>query len=345
MASISKRTNKEGRITWRAVIRLQGHPTVCKTFSRKKEAEDWASFTERDIKLGKYQFQRQNHTYGDRLERFINDGALEHHRSLRDTLRHLDYWKTRFSEYDLVHLTPEFIGKERKLLLYTPTHRGLPRSPGTVNRYFAALSSSLSYAVKSLRWIDLNPCINMKKLKENKGKERTLSLEEADLILEQCKRSKNSYLYCIILLALTTGMRKGEILGLKWNQIDFDNGLAHLRETKNNHNRTVPLVEEVLDEIETIYNNRNPAKEHVFASRTAFGEIDINKAWYTVLKRSGIENLRFHDLRHSFATMAAQQGASNLELSTAMGHKTLQMLKRYTHLEGNLTRKYSSHIS
>jgi integrase len=83
----------------------------------------------------------------------------------------------------------------------------------------------------------------------------------------------------------------------------------------------------------------------IFASKTAFGEIDIKKPWQDALKRTKLTNLRFHDIRHSFATLAARQGASNLELATAMGHRTLQMLQRYTHLEADLVKKYSEGIT
>jgi integrase len=115
--------------------------------------------------------------------------------------------------------------------------------------------------------------------------------------------------------------------------------------TKNGRPRSIALVDEVIDELKKIYSNRQPNKPLVFSSRTAFGKIDIKKGWREALKRAEISGLTFHGLRHSFCTMAASQGASNLELANAMGHRTLQMLMRYTHLEGNLTRKYSEAIT
>ncbi len=83
----------------------------------------------------------------------------------------------------------------------------------------------------------------------------------------------------------------------------------------------------------------------VFASKTAFGRIDIKKAWQTALRIASITNYRAHDMRHTFATFAAAQGASNMELATAMGHRTLQMLQRYTHLDVQITKKISKRIS
>jgi len=120
MATIYKRTSKDGKrvLGWKAVIRIKGYPTVCEICDRKQEALDWAQDTENKIKAGKFQFGRQkNLSFQDLVSRYIMSGALEHQKSSKDTLRYLEYWKTRFKSYALVHLTPEFIAKERQLLI------------------------------------------------------------------------------------------------------------------------------------------------------------------------------------------------------------------------------------
>jgi integrase len=348
MASIFKRKLKDGKsFTWRTVVRVQGHPPICNTFQRKKEAEEWGKEVERQIKMGKFKFEHRDNkrTYNDLAERYVSDGALEHLRSVDDVLRHLNYWKERLGSYALVHLTPELLSKERQLLVDTPTAKGQKRSSATVNRYIATLSSSLTYGCRQLRWLDENPCFNLIKLKEAKGRDRILSEEEAMRLLNACRESRSPYLFCIVLMAITTGMRQGEILKLKWDEIDLENQLAHLRETKNGRPRSVPLVDEIVAELKRLYESRMPNKPLIFASKTAFGQIEIKKVWQEALRSAGIENLRFHDIRHSFATLAARQGASNLELATAMGHRTLQMLQRYTHLEADIVRKYSQGIT
>ncbi len=349
MATIYRRKSKDGTrvLGWKAVVRIKGYPTVCEVFDRKQEADDWAQQVERQIKMGQFKFDRLKtlHTFDDLLTRYKSSGALEHHKAAEDTLRHLEYWKGQFASYALIHITPELIAKERQLLLKTPTEKGKARSPSTVNRYIAALSSLLSYASRELRWIDDNPCFNLIKLKEPAGRDRILTDEEMGRLLTAGQESRSPYLFPIILLALTTGMRQGEILGLKWNDIDLENRVAHIRDTKNSSPRSVPLVDSILDELKRLYEKRQPHKDYVFASHTTFGQIDIKKIWQTALKNLHINNLRFHDLRHTFATLAAKQGASNLELATAMGHKTLQILKRYTHMEAETTRKYSIGIT
>ncbi len=346
MASIQKRKNKNGTSHWRAVVRIKGYPTVCNHFDRKQEAEDWAVGIEREIKQGKYNFDRHKDqkTFSQLIDRYLSDGALEHIRSAEDVTYHLNYWKSRIGDYALIHLTSEFIGQERQHLANVPTNKNLKRSPATVNRYIASLSALFSHSVR-LQWIDENPCFRLTKLKENPGRDRVLSEEEISRLLITARRSKSPYLYSFILMSLTTGARQGEILGLEWRYIDFDNKLAHLKETKNGRPRSISLADSVIEELKTLFQKRHPAKPLVFASRTAFGRVDLKKAWQEALKRAQIDNCRVHDMRHTFCTLAARQGASNLELATAMGHRTLNMLQRYTHLDAQVTKKFSKNIS
>jgi integrase len=166
----------------------------------------------------------------------------------------------------------------------------------------------------------------MIKLKESSRRDRVLSHEEIQKLLEVCRQSTSPYLFCIVLIGFTTGARQGEILGLEWRYVDFDNKLAYLKETKNGRPRSVALSDEVIDELKSLYEKRIPLKPLVFASKTVFGKTDIKKAWGTALEKAGIADFHFHDIRHGFASLAASQGASNLELATAMGHRTLSML-------------------
>ncbi|MEI8366730.1 MAG: site-specific integrase, partial [Parachlamydiaceae bacterium] len=338
---------KDGKsFTWRAVVRIKGFPTASKSFERKQEAEDWGQETERGIKQGQFKFamHKKQHTYAELIDRLHSDGALEHHRSFKKVRSQYEYWQRRIGTYALVHITSELISKERQLLMEGLTPKGTKRSAGTINRYMTVLSSTFNHAVKRLRWLHENPCASLLKLKDDAKRDETLKIEDFARLFDAIRESKSHYLYCIVLIALTTGARQGEILGLEWSHIDFENKLAHLTKTKNSHPRSVALVEPVIVELKKLYDSRKLNKPLVFASHTAFGKIDIKKSWRAALKKANI-SLTFHGLRHSFCTMAAQQGASNLELASAMGHRTLQMLLRYTHLEANLTRKYSEGIT
>lgn len=305
MASIYKR--KEGG--WRAVIRMQGYPTVCKTFERKQEADDWAKENERRIKLGQFSFIAHNtrHTYADLLDRMEVDGVHAHQRSFKNCRSQFDYWKQRLGSYALIHITPELIAQERKTLIDSLLPDGSKRSPSTINRYAAVLSSTLGYAVKKLRWITENPCRTLSRLKESSGRDRILNDDEITRLLEACKQSKSPLLYPIVLFALTTGARRGEILKLEWRHIDLEKGIAFLTETKNGRPRSVALSDPVIAELRVLHNVRHPSKPLVFASKTAFGQIDIKKGWMQAVQRAGLTDYHFHDLRHQFATLAASQ--------------------------------------
>ncbi|PIS02280.1 MAG: integrase [Chlamydiae bacterium CG10_big_fil_rev_8_21_14_0_10_42_34] len=347
MASVYRRKNANGTTVWRAVIRIKGYPSISNHFERKQEADDWANETERRIKLGQFNFSAHNkhHTYADLLHRMEGDGAFDLQRSFRNCRSQFDYWKQRLGVYALIHITPELIAQERKTLIDAILPDGAKRSPATINRYTAVLSATFGYAVKKLRWITENPCRTLSKLKENSGRDRILNDEEITRLLAACKESKTSLPYPIVLFALTTGARRGEILGLEWKHIDLEKGIAFLTETKNGRPRSVALSDPVIVELKMLFEARNSLKPLVFASKTAFGRIDIKKSWMQAVKRSDLTDYHFHDLRHQFATFAAGQGASNVELATAMGHRTLSMLLRYSNLDAKNSKKFSDHIS
>lgn len=350
MASIYKRKDtdgKKGKPSWRAVIRIKGYPTVCKTSERKQELIDWAQEVERQIKNGQFNFDhyKNQHTFEQLVDRYIQDGILEHHRSADDTHRHLKYWKSRLGSYAIIHINAELLSKERKHLSETPTAKGAKRSAATTNRYMSSLSALLSYASNHLNWLSENPALRLKKLKESRGRDRVLGENEITRLLSAAKESKSLYLYCIILLSITTGARQGELLNIEWKDIDFENKIAYIRESKNGHPRSIALCDPVLEELIRFHQERNSHKPLVFASKTAFGRIDIKKAWQNALDRAEIKNCRFHDMRHTFCTYAAAKGASNLQLATATGHRTLSMLMHYTHMDAQVTKAFSNQIS
>ncbi|OGN61537.1 MAG: hypothetical protein A3F40_04360 [Chlamydiae bacterium RIFCSPHIGHO2_12_FULL_27_8] len=119
MVAIFKNKNKNGKVTgWHAVIRLKDYPVISKTFDRKQEAEDWGIAKEREIKAGQFNFDlhKSRRTLSDLVERYINDGVLENHKSAQDTIRHLNYWTERLGKFGLIYIIPELISKERKHL-------------------------------------------------------------------------------------------------------------------------------------------------------------------------------------------------------------------------------------
>lgn len=336
MASIYKRKDGKG---WRAVIRIKNHPTVCDHFERKEIAEDWARDTERKIKLGQYSSNKaKEKTIADLIDLYIKDAVIDHHKAAKDSIRQLNYFRDTLGKYALAYITPELLLKERRKLLETPTRYNTQLNPATINRYFSTLSGAFRFACKNLRWIDENPCINLLKLKSKPKERRVLSEGEDIRLLHACRQSQSPYLYCIVLMALTTGARKSEILHLTWDAIDFDNRIAHIKDSKNGQPRRVGLVDSVIEELKNLYEGRDARKPLVFASKTAFGKIDIKKAWHAALKRANIKNFVFHGLRHHFCSVGGELGASGIQLRAQLGHSSSRMTDLYSHQDANSTR-------
>lgn len=336
MASIYKRKDGKG---WRAVIRIKNHPTVCDHFERKEVAEDWARDTERKIRLGQYSPNKaKEKTVADLIDLYIKDVVIDHHKAVKDSVRQLNYFRDTLGKYALAFITPELLLKERRKLSEIPTRHNTNLNPATINRYFSTLSGAFRFACKNLRWIDENPCINLLKLKSKPKKRRVLDEDEDIRLLQACRKSQNPYLYCIVLMALTTGARKSEILHLTWDAIDFNNRIAHIKDSKNGQPRRVGLVDSVIEELKKLYQCRDARKPLVFASKTAFGKIDIKKAWHAALKRANIENFVFHGLRHHFCSIGGELGASGTQLRAQLGHSSSRMTDHYSHLDANSPR-------
>ncbi len=336
MASIYKRKDGKG---WRAVIRIKNHPTVCDHFDRKEEAEDWARDTERKIKLGQYSPNRaKEKTVTDLIDLYIKNAVVDHHKAFKDSVRQLNYFRDTLGKYALAYITPELLLKERRKLAEIPSPSNKTLNPATINRYFSTLSGAFRFACKNLRWIEENPCMNLLKLRSKPKQRRVLSEGEDIRLLQACRQSQSPYLYCIVLIALTTGARKSEILNLTWDAIDFDHRIAHIKDSKNGQPRRVGLVDSAIQELRTLCQNRDMRKPLVFASKTAFGKIDIKKAWHSALKRAKIENFVFHGLRHHFCSVGGELGASGTQLRAQLGHSSSRMTDHYSHLDANSTR-------
>ena len=176
----------------------------------------------------------------------------------------------------------------------------------------------------------VHPCRAIERLAENNEKTRYLSDGERESLLIACKESGWPRLYLVVLMALTTGARRSELLGLRWRDVDFERALAHVGQTKNGDPRMLPLVPAVLDCLQSF---AGAASTLVFPSKRMPDQAyDFEGRWQEALKAAKVRNFRFHDLRHSCASMLAQNGATLLEIGDLLGHRQLQVTKRYSHL-------------
>jgi len=342
MATVQERRDSAGAVKYRVQIRLRGYPPESATFDRKTDAKQWAQRVESDMRAGRYvkTVEARRHTFGDMIDRYMRDVLPAKRRGTREVQSaQFEWWKNRLGDYLLADITPAMIGEQRDELAAGVTHYGTKRSPATVSRYLAALGHCFTVALKEWGWVEDNPVRKVTKPREPKGRVRFLSDEERARLLDSCRQSQNPCLHAIVVIALSTGMRKGEILNLTWDRIDFDRDAIVLlpEDTKNASARVVPLVgraREVLEELrrtrrrvdtDLVFPSINDGDGHV-------APLNIRNAWQAALERAEIQDFRFHDLRHSAASYLAMNGATLVELAEILGHKTLQMVKRYAHL-------------
>ncbi len=184
-----------------------------------------------------------------------------------------------------------------------------------------------------------NPMLRIKKLKEPRGRVRFLSDEERERLLTVCKESQSPFLYVLVVLAISTGARKMELCSLNWEDVDLKRGMIILHDTKNGERRALPLVGIAKDLMKEHYKNRNENTNLVFPAKNLIDPIDIRTPFETALIKAEIKDFRWHDLRHSCASYLAMNGATLAEIAGVLGHKTLSMVKRYSHISEAHTAK------
>jgi len=178
-----------------------------------------------------------------------------------------------------------------------------------------------------------SPIKKIKRLKEDRGRTRFLNDKERERLLNACIEFENESLYLIVVIALSTGARQGEILNLRWNNVDLKRRAITFVETKNDEIRSVPLQGFAYELLKERNKNKRSDTNLIFPSNIDPQKpISINSVFRKAAEKAKLDDFRFHDLRHSAASYLAMNGASLVEIAEILGHKTLQMVKRYAHL-------------
>lgn len=328
MATIRERRNQDGTVTYHAQIRLKGHPPQTASFKRLTDARRWAARTESDIRDGRHfpGTAAKRHTVADiitRYEKTILPQKAQN--TIINQTRQLSWWRGRIGDMRLCDVTPEVLAGCRDELMQS-------YKLGVVRLFFAAISHAFTIAVREWRWMDTNPVSTITKPRNSQPRVRFLDGDERSRLLEACKQSRSPYLYTIVVLALSTGARKMEILSLRWPDVDLLHGLFTLHATKNKQRRSLPVTGLALELMRQHAKVRRIDTDLVFPNLRGDKPTVIKPAWYDALRQAGIENFRFHDLRHCCASYLAMSGASLAELAEVLGHQSLAMVKRYAHL-------------
>lgn len=337
MATITKR----GQYQWQAKIRRQGYETQTKTFDIKSDADAWARLVEGEMDRGLFvsRAEAESTTLRDALERY----ATEITPLKKGAAQEL----TRIKRWQKSALGIRFLSTIRgaDLAKFRDERRTDGKAENTIRLDLALLSHFFETARKDWGIESLtNPVKNIKLPSGSKQRNRRLEGDELEYLMAALKLGSQPIACQIVELALATAMRQGEILGLKWENIDFSRRTVFLADTKNGESRVIPLSTKALAVLNSI--PRRIEGGNLFSIsqdrliRTFQRACTVGKAQYLTLctensirpSDSFLENLRFHDLRHEATTRLFELGLDIMEVSSISGHKSLSMLKRYTHL-------------
>lgn len=246
----------------------------------------------------------------------------------------LKFWNERFKDTAPSEISSDDIEDALDYLEHNPISKRITvLSPKSINLSLGVLSTVLNYG-KRRRLMPRgwqNPCENVEKRKGEGTRTRYLSEKEYDDLIKVSRLSSWRKLTLLLLLAVTTGARKGSILGLTWGDLDLARGEGYIERTKNGTPFTLTLHKTVLEELSR--HQRGQDNELIFEStRIAGKEMDFTKHYKQALKEAGIEGACFHTLRHTHASWLARNGASLLQIADSLNHKSLQMVRRYSHL-------------
>jgi integrase len=247
-----------------------------------------------------------------------------------------------------IHLLPKFGRRKlneitvREIQLY---HAEIKAShcAATANRHLSLLSKLFKLAVQWER-IGKSPCAGVQKFKENNQRERFLSQDEIQRMFKAMEDEPNRVAVAALKFLLLTGLRREEGLQARWEHIDLERGTLYLPHTKNGKSRHVVLSPDALALLQG--QERQPGHSYVFPGKVPGQPLNNpTKAFRRILAAAGIENLRIHDLRHSFASLAVNAGATLYQVQHLLGHASAQTTQRYAHLADSALRQASGAVA
>ena len=325
MSSIQKRG-----LTFRVRITRQGKSTLSGTFYSRNEALQWAKDIEAKLYLGIYEEITpkiaKNISFREAAQHYLKTHSI-HKKIVRCETSRLKILIERWGDIPVEQINKAAILELRDDLL------SLGRSGETINHYFNTLSKLFQMLVGDWDLVIANPIKGIKRMPPSQGRSKRVTSDIEKILLNSCDAISLSLLCSIIKFAIQTGMRRGEIMGLTWDDIDLPNRKAYLHQTKNGEPRQVPLTRQAMAVLEALSSD----EERVFPMsmtclRSQFERIKEHaKPKWDGIGSNPFEDLRFHDLRHEALSRLSDAGLNVIELSHISGHKTLGMLKRYTH--------------
>ncbi|MYZ48352.1 integrase [Propylenella binzhouense] len=320
MASFRKRSGK-----WQAQIRRQGAAPVSKSFSTKRDAEAWARLVEAGLERGDDRPARNQAaapTLGALLDRYLRDVSPEKRSFPVERYRIGLIRRHALARHPVTRITSELVASFRDERLETV-------SGETVRQDLVLIRQVIETARRE--WgvpLAANPVDPVRKPQPAKARTRRFTAEDARRLGVALAGSRTPLLAEIIAFAAATGMRRGEILRMRWCDIDRERNILLIAVTKNGRARTIPLSDQALTVLDSV-------KRHALDQDRVFPVTAnaVRLAWQRLVKRAGIEDLHFHDLRHEAISRFFEMGLSLPEVALISGHRDTRQLMRYTHLE------------
>ncbi len=316
MASIRKR----GDYQFQAQVRRDGYPPQSATFETRRDAEKWVRAVEREMDTGSFipRDEAARTTIADIAQRYRAE-RLPLQRGWRQEDSRLKAVEAKFGSYHLSAVTPAMVAKWRDELSKRLAPQSVQHQLAVLNRLYKAAARDFGIPLPLG-----NPVAGVRMPAIANARERRLVGDEESRLMAALDVSQGRHLRSVVLLALETAMRRGEILALEWEQVDLTQRVVHLLKTKNGSTRDVPLSTSAVAILAAL--PRPLRGGRVFdTSMTA-----VTEGFQRVAKRAGIENFRFHDLRHEATSRLAEKLEMH-ELSKVTGHKSPRMLMRYYH--------------
>lgn len=287
----------------------------------QKEAMYLLSCRKKEVAEGKTPEVKRikNHSFRELAEAYLNWARPQ--RAYKDKANRVRVLVEVFGNYALRGFTTRLVEEYQ-------SQRLEHNKPATVNRMLTILKHTLR---KATEWDMVEEEVlkrvrKVKQIPEHNTRLRFLSQEETQALIEACA----SHLKPIVLVALHTGMRKGEILGLKWSQVDLRHGFILLGTTKNGEHKEIPINATLRQVFESI--PHGPESEYIFVNRDGRPFKSVDQSFTVACRRVGIQDFHFHDLRHTFASHLIMAGVDIITVKELLGHKTLTMTLRYAHL-------------
>ncbi len=319
---------RNGSPHWQMCFFVNGNKVRMSTKTKnKKSAQKIFDRTKGQVAEGTFKLKPDcRMTFEKLVEEFI-----EKHSKVEKTNPLVDVHLSKrlikfFGQTPIEKITPLDLKEWRKWRVEHVTQRGTKIKKSSVNRELALLKTMFNLAVE-WGWLSESPANSMKPLKGETKRMRFLTNEEISHLLSCAP----GYMKPIIITAISTGMRRGEILNLKWKEVDLEHGFIRVVKTKNHESRDIPVNRYLAETLEGLSESREPGG-YVFCNGNGKKRCTIGQAFRKATAKAGLEDFRFHDLRHTAASLFASRGCDIVTLQHLLGHKSILMTQRYAHL-------------